>query len=362
MPESAGWQFAVEVHPPDWIFPAGKSWVAGWIFAGENRFVTDLRAWVDGRPFLGLPGLPQPARDAHFLGRAGPPYSGFVLQLEPHRHARLLRLEARDPAGQWTEFFRQAITVAGDAAPYAAPPPLSARLPELMPRLLRLRTQHPAVPFAALADEVVSAALAVPLNSLPNPPFHGALEEPRDLGWLRYGRMSVIGWLAHRTEKIKHITALADAVQESPLLLGRARPDIATVFADLPGDNHSQFGGHVDLPVNQGVPALLKVFAELENGEKHLAFAQRFTPCVIAGADTPLPPCSRLTFASALWALRGSAQRHGLPLGVPAALITASREAWVPIAPRPRPNRAPATRARWPWPTALAGRHCGHWW
>ena len=328
MPESAGWQFAVEIHPPDWVFPAGKSWVGGWIFAGDNRFVTDLRAWVDGRPFLGLPGLPRPDRDAHFLGRPGPPYTGFVVQVEPHRHASLLRLEACDPSGTWTEFFRQAITVAADAPPHAAPPPLSTRLGELMPRLLRRHTSHPAVPWAALADELVSATLSVPLNSLPNPPFHGALEEPRDLGWLRYGRMSVMGWLAHRTGKIKRITALADAVQESPLLLGRPRPDIATVFADLPGDSHSQFGGHVDLPANQSVPVLLKVFAELENGEKHLAFAQRFTPRVIAGADTPLPPCSRLTFATALWALRGAAQRHGLPLGAPAALVTATREAW----------------------------------
>ena len=194
--------------------------------------------------------------------------------------------------------------------------------------MLRLHAQRPRTPFAALADEVVSAALSVPLNSLPNPPFHGALEEPRDTGWLRYGRLSVTGWLAHRTGKIKRITALADAVQESPLLHGLARADIGRVFADLPGREHAQFTGHVDLPANQSTPALLKVFAELENGEKHLAFAQRFTPRVIAGADTPLPPLSKLTFARALWALRGSAKRHGLPPGSRDALVAAAKNAW----------------------------------
>src|ERR1700694_323878 len=104
MPESTGWQFAVEVHPPAWLFPAGKSWVAGWIFAGNNRYVTDLRAWVDGQAFLGLPGLPRQGLDERFLGRPGPPYAGFVMHVEPHRGATLLRLEARDPTGSWTEF------------------------------------------------------------------------------------------------------------------------------------------------------------------------------------------------------------------------------------------------------------------
>jgi hypothetical protein len=73
MNEAAGWQFDVEVRPADWRFPAGASWLAGWIFAGKDRFVTDLRVWIDDRPFLGLPGLPKPGMDEKFLGRAGPP-------------------------------------------------------------------------------------------------------------------------------------------------------------------------------------------------------------------------------------------------------------------------------------------------
>ena len=175
MPESAGWQFAVEIHPPHWVFPAGRSWVAGWIFAGENGAITDLRAWIDGRPFLALHGLPNPDRDAHFLGRPGPPYAGFSVQVQPHRGATLLRLEARYLTGRWVEFFRHQITVAPDAPAGAPPPPLSGRLTELLLSLLRQHAARPGVTFAALADEVVATALAEPLNSLPNPPFHGAL-------------------------------------------------------------------------------------------------------------------------------------------------------------------------------------------
>ncbi|MDP2137635.1 MAG: hypothetical protein Q8J74_07250, partial [Candidatus Didemnitutus sp.] len=328
MSESAGWQFDVEVHPDGWHFPAGKTWLAGWIFAGKNRFVTDLRAWIDGRPFLGLHGLPKPGWDEKLLSQSGPPYSGWVLQVEPHRGAILLRLEARDPTGAWTEFFRTAISVAADAPAGLPPPPLSERLAELVPALLRLHQQRPSAAVATLADEVISAALSVPLNSLPNPPFYGALEEPHHTGWLRYGRLSASGWLAHRTSNIKRITALADAVQESPLLHGLPRSDVGDVFADLPGREHSQFVGHVDLPANQSAPALLKIFAELENGEKHLAFAQRFVPRVIAGADIPLPPLSKFTFAKSLWALHRSARRHGWSCGTRGELIDAAKAAW----------------------------------
>jgi len=328
MSASTGWQHAVEIRPPEWRFPVGHSWIAGWIYAGEHRFVADVRAWIDGRAFLGLPGLPKPGLDEKFLGRPGPPYSGFVFRVEPHRGARVLRLEARDPAGVWTEFFRSEITVDDSAAVYTPPPPLAGRLIEAVPAILRLHSQRPTAPWNVIADEIVSGTMAEPLNALPVPPFHGALEEPRETGWLRYGRLSVTGWLAHRTGKIKHITALVDAVQESILLHGLPRDDIGGVFADLPGRTHSQFVGHVDLPANQSAPALLKVFAELENGEKHLVFAQRFIPKVIAGGDITLPPLSRTTFARALWALRGAAARYGVPLGSGRELLSASRTAW----------------------------------
>lgn len=321
--------FAVEIHPPDWRFPVGKTWVGGWIYAGKNRFVTDLRAWFDDRAFLGLSGLPKPGWDEHLLGHAGPPYSGFVFQVEPHRDARLLRLEARDSGGRWTEFFRQEISVSDEADPLAPPRALAGRLPELLPALLRLHTQRPSAPWSLLADEIVSSTSGIPLNSLPVPPFFGALEEPRDTGWLRYGRLSVKGWLTHRTVKITRVTALVDSVQESILLHGLPREDISGVFADLPGGEVSHFVGHVDLPANQSAPVLVKVFAVLANGEKHLAFAQRFSPRVIAGADIALPPLSRATFAQAAWALRGAANRYGVPLGRGRDLIAGVKAAWV---------------------------------
>ena len=344
-------QFAVEVYPPDWHFPAGESWIAGWFHAGENRFLTDIRAWVDGRVFLGLPGIPKPGLDEKFIGKAGPPYSGFILRVQPHTGARLLRLEERNPAGVWTEFFQTPITVDANATTCPGSQDLGSQISELLPALLRLRTQRPSAPWSLLANEVISSAIAAPLNSLPVPPFHGALEKPSDVGWLGFGRLAVTGWLVHREKKIMRITALVDAVQEASLRHGLPRDDISNVFTDLPDHENSHFAGHVDLPANQSSPALIKVFAELENGEKHLVFAKRFIPHVIAGAAIPFPHLSRLTFARALWALRSAASKHDMPMGKWADIKHSVNAVWgeyraeAPATPRNRPILTAPTEA-----------------
>ena len=332
MIETPHWQLDIEVKPADWRFPAGITWLAGWLWSPQNRLATDLRCWIDGRCFLANWGLPKPGLDEVYLKHPGPPYLGFTLLLEPHAGATLLRLEVLDQTNQWTEIFRTAITVAADAPGCPPPKPLPELLPLLLNPLLRLHSRHPAVPLATLADQVVSGAVAEPRNALPNPPFFGALEAPRDLGWVRYGRLSITGWLAHRHHRVTRITAIVDPLQEGALLYGLPRTDVTGEFADLPGREASAFVGHVDLPADSPAPALLKLFATLDNGEKHLVFAQRFTPRVIAGAEASLPVRSLRTFARAAWALRQSAQRHGLPLGTWGASRQPLRTAWAAYA------------------------------
>lgn len=328
MIESGDWQFDIEVRPDDWAFTAEPTWIAGWIWSPKKRVLNDLRLWIDGRAFLAIWGIPKPGLDERFLDRPGPPFLGFTILATPHPGATMLRLEVRDQAGAWQEIHRAQISVSPEAK--EAPPPsnLPAQLEHLLPALLRTSTQRNAVPFAALADELVSSAIAEPLNSLPNPPFHGALEEPRDEGWVRYGRLSITGWIAHRSEQITRMTAMIDPLLETPLLHGLPREDIEGVFENLPGSESSAFVGHVDLPADTMAPVLLKIFAELSDGSKHIVFAQRFIPRIIAGADVALPPLSRLTFARAAWALHGSAKRHGLPCGSWSELKPSLGRAW----------------------------------
>ncbi len=342
MTEKFGWQFDLEVHPPGWNFPAGKSWVAGWLWSTEGRLISDLRAWIDGRSYLAIHGLPKPGLDERFLQHPGPPYLGFTIQLDPHAGARLFRFEVRDENGNWRELFQTAITVAPEAGPCPPPPTLAGILPSQLDLLLRHRAAHPDRPWSVLADETVSTALGEPLDSLPNPPFHGALEEPREFGWVRYGRISVTGWLAHRTAKIVRVTAMIDPVLEVALLHGLHRSDIDGVFADLPGRETSAFLGLVDLPAGSSTPALLKIFAELDNGEKHLVFAQRFTPRILAGAESPLPPLSRLTFLAGAWFWYRSAGRHHLPCFAWSDWTPALRAAWTAYAAEAPSSRSPA--------------------
>ncbi|MES1168915.1 MAG: hypothetical protein ABUL61_07060, partial [Oleiharenicola lentus] len=287
---------------------------------------------------------PKPGLDEVYLKRPGPPYLGFTLAVEPHAGATLLRLEVRDQTNHWTQIFSTAIPVDPAAMPYPPTPSLPELLPALLNPLLRLQNQRPGVAPAALADELVSGALVKPLNALPGPPFFGALEAPRDLGWVRFGRLSITGWIAHQHHAIRRVTAMVDPLQEGALLYGQQRTDLHTeaAFAGLVGVENSAFVGHVDLPADTCVPALLKVFAELDNGEKHLVYSQRFTPRVIAGAVTPLPPVSFGTFLRAAWTLRGAVKRHGLPPGNWAALRPALRAAWAAFATEapPRAGRA----------------------
>lgn len=335
------WRCAVEIFPADWNFPAGGAWIAGWILDETGRAPQDLRAWLGDEPVLGLCGLPRSEIEQRERGRAGLPYAGFSFLLQPAADTTLLRLEARDDAGAWREFFRTAIRAAGSPAPSPAPATLGAVLVPAATALLRLHARHPDRSLATLAGEVVTGYLARPLDCLPNPPFHGALEGPKESGWLRYGRLEVHGWLAHRTQRIVRLVAFVDPDHEFALLHGLPRTGVEQHFADLPGADRAQFVGRVDLPPNAPVPPLLKIFAELDNGERHLVFARRFRPLVIAGNDAPLPPLSRRLFARTLWALRGAATRLGWPLGDARTALAAAREAWAAYA-----GEAPAADAR----------------
>ena len=357
MQAPASWQFELEIHPPAWCFPAGPTWIAGWIFAPPENSLGDLRGWIDHHLFYGLHGLPRPEIEARQLHRAGPPYCGFSLLVKAPLGARTFRLEGRDAAGRWHEIFSTAITTAPDATANNPRPTLAAMIGEKIPALLRLQVHRPTISLATLADDMIAATIAEPLNTLPNPPFCGALEEPCAEGWIRYGRLGITGWLAHRSQRISRLTTMVEPLQEHRLPHGLPRLDINSVFPDLPDRENLAFVGHADLSFAPGLPVLLKIFAELDNGEKHLVFAQRFLPQVILGAAPPLPRLSHRTFTAAAWALDRAARRHGLKRGGLPALGAALKTAWqtyaaeAPVAPpsiRPVSATTLATRATKP--------------
>ena len=320
-----GREFAVEVHPADWRFPAEKSWVAGWIRPEAGQAITDIRARLHHRVILGLFGLPHPAFTESNTGPPDSPGPGFSFLFAPHPGATLLRLEARDRSGRWMEFFRAKITAAPNATPPPSAPGLSQSLHGLATLLLRRRRRAPQRMWTDLAGELVAAFVAEPLNAHPNSPFIGALEEPHDIGRLRDGRISVTGWLAHPTAKIARLLAAIDPLPATSLPYGLVRQDVTRVFPTLSEQARSAFVGELALPTELTAPVLLKIFAELDNGGRQLVFARRFTPRFHGDTGEMPPLVTGFTFVRAIWALHRTAGQHALNRD---GLIRAARTLW----------------------------------
>ncbi len=356
MPDHGDWQFEIDIHPEQWRFSAGRSWIAGWLHSRSGRAAADVRAWIDDRPFLGLCGLPRPEIERRFLGREGPPHAGFSFLLEPHRNARLLRVDVCDQSGRWEEIHRQEITVAPETAEATATPPLGEEISDLLISLLRAKHSRPDASWSRLAGEIVAAHRAVPLNTLPNPPFHGALEEPAATGRVKYGRLTVTGWLAHRERTITRLTAFTDPLQPVPLLHGLPRRDVSGLFAGLRNAGHSQFTGHVDVPSGLPQPVSLRIFAELDDGHRELVFNQRFRPQIVTGAEPSLPRFSKATFLRAAGALHAAVRQQHLQPRSWRDLLSALRTVWDTYRAEAAPRRSAAPR-RYTAPVPEPARH-----
>ena len=341
MNASAGCEFAVDIHPADWRFPAGKSWIAGWIRPPAGQRITDVRACIHPRIMLGLCGLPHPGKDEITAGADAAPRSGFSFLLEPQPGATSLRLEARDLTGRWKEFFSTPISTAGEPSIPDARPGLEASLPALIIALFQRHLRAPQRCWSELTDQLMAEFVAEPLNAHPNPPFIGALEEPKELGRFRYGVIPVTGWLAHTQARIIRLTAVIDPLPATALPHGLDRRDVSGTFPVLSGQGNSAFAGEIALPADFSAPVLLKIFADLDNGQRHLAFAQRFTPQFHRGRGEIPPLVTWGTFTEVIWALYGSARRHAVPRR---GLIRAARALWSAYQSAPAYRPAPGSR------------------
>ncbi len=326
------WKSAIEIHPPAWICPAGRFWIAGWV-TSASLVPVDVRAWLSSQPFLGLCGLPRPDKETASRGRAGPPQAGFSFLLDPVPGADELRLEVCDQHGRWTEIFRRAITCAGAAV---APPP---QLPNAQPllRLLRARHARPNESWSSLAREILAAESASTFDVMPSEPFKGALEQLDARAAVQYDHLLVTGWVAHREQQIVRLTAFLDTTTPLPLVYGLERPDARSLFPDLVDAEHSRFAGYLPVPAHLPRPLALRIFAELADGRQELVFLKRFHPVLTSGRGTDLPAFSRWKFVCAAWALRSADWDKGWKPGVLATIRQAAREEYRVAAPALHP-------------------------
>lgn len=313
MSDVAGLQFDVEIFPGDWKFSTQPAWVAGWIQPAAGQLITDVRARLHDRIILGLAGLAHPSVAETLTGQPVSTRGGFSFLLSPHPGANLLRLEARSASGQWTEFFRRRISVDPNAKAAPAPPVLSQSLGHLVTALLRRRLRQPKPAWKTHADDLMATFVAEPLDAHPSKPFVGALEEPQGLGRLHHGLIPVTGWLLHLQTRITGLTAVIDSLPVVVLQHGLPRHDLTTVFPGLRDQDTSAFVGQIALPPGLAAPVLLKIYATLDNGEKHLVFARRFSLPYHSGTGEMPPRVSGLAIARAAWALHRAAGKFGVP-------------------------------------------------
>lgn len=326
------WKSAIEVFPADWACPAEPFWIAGWI-TSPLLVPVDLRVRLGDRVFLGLCGQPRTDKEIESRGHAGPPHAGFCFLLSPVAGAREIVVEACDQHGRWTEIFRHAVTMpaATPATPVPAPNPRAVR------HLLQARHARPRAAWSALAGEVLAAEHATPLDVLPSPPFHGALEQFGADAPVQYNRLLVTGWLAHRTARITKLTAFLDTATPLPLVYGQLRPDALTLGVDLRDGENSGFSGYFELPAHLPRPIALRIIADLDNGHRELVFTKRFRPVITSGAGSDLPPCSVWTFARAAWALWRAGWGAKWPKGTLHPILSAAWSDYRAAAPHPLP-------------------------
>jgi len=326
MNENSAYLFEVE-EPHQWIFDGRPTWISGWFLSKTGAVFSDIRAVIDGVPYLGVLGMPRESIEQRHRGHCQLPRAGFILQVTPPLGATQLRLELLDAGYNWVEIWRTPIEVRAGPRPGAT---LRAELvPLLLEQLLQARRADPAANLVPLAGRLALGAAAVPLDTLPNPPFYGALENPFVIGGTQYGKLRLEGWIIHLQQRITRLIASTHPHVENAVDYGdRPRPDAARMFPDHPHAAHSQFFGLADIDENAPNPACVKILAELEDGSRHLVFTHRFHQNSCAQQEQSLPARRLAVFLQEMRDLRAGCRAQKIRLPALPALWRGLRRGW----------------------------------
>ena len=345
MNENDSYLFDVEL-PAQWVFSGEPTWISGWFLSKTDAYFTDIRAVTGGIIHLGILGLPRPEIEERHRGRVGLPHAGFSLQVRPPHGAKSLRLELRDHGGRWVEIWSTPIKVR--QGPAARAKLIPGIVPDQLRKLLQARRADASASLLPLARELAHESAVVPLETLPNPPFFGALEQPLLIGGSQFGKVNVEGWIIHREQRIRRLVASTHPLVENEMDYGgRERAEAGQMFPGHPYAARSQYFGMVDIDEAAGDPVCLKIFADLEDGTRHLVFVRRFFQRGCEQMERPLPLFSRATFVEAARTFAAACRAEDISLGSLGEYWRQCREAYrlfKLFAPRelPHPATGPA--------------------
>jgi O-antigen biosynthesis protein len=313
--ENEAYAFSVE-QPVDWNLKPDTFWITGWFIAKQGKNCTDVRAFIDDVPFMGLFGLPRPDVEARYSEWLQGRSAGFAFRLDPWRGARLIRLEILNQDKEWVEFWRVPITVKGRGPARRVRPTLHPKLLKpLLLTLLKQPTLWPKLARPSFARQLVQEYSVIPLEALPVPPLYGFFEGPRLIANTQYHKLHVGGWAFHAQQPIRRLVATIDNVTQNILIHGLPRDDVARLFPGVELARAPLFRGDIDIAADLTSPVSIKVFAELENGEKLLCFNTRIHPWTSIEKEHPLPPYEFRNFLDIVRTVRRAGREYKVRAG-----------------------------------------------
>jgi len=251
--------------------------VEGWVFPGAGHEFRDIRAVVDGRVTLGIPGLDRTDVQQVLGGELNALRSGFRLRVNLWRGARHLQLDYLDEANQWHSFFSTPLDTSRiNVAAVRPAVTLPTRLIfETLGELYRHFHHEPFAKTCAAADAILAEVCTANSNVEPDSNFTGYLENPGHWVNARYDKFRITGWVFAPQREIRHLSATIGPQTENRLIFGKERPDVAAHFPNNPEALRSNFYGLVDIKTDTASPGVLRIFAHFADGTKKLAFSRR---------------------------------------------------------------------------------------
>ena len=325
MNENDAYLFDVE-EPKAWVFDGTPLRMKGWFISKQDAIFSDLRVVIDGIPYLGIWGLPRPEIESQYRENPCRPHPGFECLIRPPSGSKQIQLQLRDAGENWVEIWRQKIKVTSGPRRKAK---LNLELvPEQIRKLLQQRRDKPADDLTNTAKRLALESSAHFETKSPIAPFFGALEKPLLTAPSQYGKVNVEGWIVHRDQKIRRLIATTDPRVENEIDYGdRERPEIGARFPDNPYATHPQFFGMVDIDEAAGDPAYLNIFAELEDGTRHLVFSHRFHQLACAQYEAPLPLFNRATLRELTRLFAKACKQQKISIGGLRGYLAACKEA-----------------------------------
>jgi glycosyltransferase involved in cell wall biosynthesis len=196
-------------HPADWNVPTRTLYIAGWCVDRTGAAITAIRARIGPHAILGKCGIERPEIAIRFPNIAHAQQSGFAIAIPAPARRSKFAIELRDQDGHWWQFFSHEVPA-------------------------RSRTARPSEIFALPGVGYLDP------KTQKEPRFQFWLARPSD--WskkIRYLRVS--GWCV--TTSGEPITEIRARIRRKIFhaRCGIRRPDVATVFPQLPAAFSSGF-------------------------------------------------------------------------------------------------------------------------